>query len=116
MFLSSTVWWDHVPLFIQVHWGIAMLFTVVFVVQFVFSLIGSDREEEVESETPDLKSYRVLNPRNVVAFFTIYAWTVLITAQGNLNPLYSVVVSALAGVVSLTIIIFLYRLIRARMK
>jgi hypothetical protein len=116
MFLSNAVWWDQIPPFIQVHWGMAVLFTVVFVVQFVFNLVGSDREEEVESGKPDVKSYRILGSRNVVAFFTIYAWTVIFTTQGKLSPLFSVVISAMVGVVSQTIIIFLYRLIRARMK
>ena len=76
-------WWGLLSSTEKVFWGISLVFSVLFLIQFVVSLIGlnfntdSDAGVHVESngEYHLDPSFTILSVRSIISFFTFFGWT-----------------------------------------
>ncbi len=87
-------WWGSLSSAEQVFWGISIVFSVLFVIQFVVSLIGLDFDHDADIDIhTDLDTdadyaldpdFTLLSVRSIIAFFTFFGWTgVLILGKGG---------------------------------
>ncbi len=96
-------WWAALGGIEKVFWGISIVFSVLFFIQFVLSLVGLDFETDTEFESnydsgfsPDA-SFTILSVRSFIAFFTFFGWTgVSVIGNGGSN-LWAVGLGTLAG-------------------
>ncbi len=91
MFVSSE-WWTALSGAEKIYWTIAVVFSVLFFIQFVLSLFGLDFGSDTDTEhgspegshfglDPD---FTVLSVRSIIAFFTFFGWTgVLLLHKGS---------------------------------
>ncbi len=75
-------WWSALTNVEQIFWGISIIFSVLFIIQFVLSLVGFDFEGDLDFDTDaDLSSdysldadFTILSVRSFIAFFTFFGW------------------------------------------
>lgn len=94
-------WWTEKETFEKILWGIAIVFSLLFIVQTIFSFLGGDGAEGHSDESigeDDGIHYQFFTIRNMVAFFTMFAWTGITCTSLGLGKGLTVAVSTGTGV------------------
>ena len=108
--ISINEWWDALSSPHQVFWFIAIVFTVLFFIQFILSLIG------MESHSVDLNAhtdinvdheFSALSMRSIIAFFTFFGWTGVVVMNQNLSVWVAVTFASIAGLAAMFIVAYL---------
>lgn len=112
--LDLTTWWQSMPGFEKIFWVIALLFSLLFVVQTVFSFVSGDGDEALgDSDAAigddDGIGYGFFTIKNFIAFFTIFGWTGIALSKGNVNKGLTVAVAVAAGTAVVFLMILLFR-------
>lgn len=107
-------WWNTLSGIQQIFWGISIVFSVLFVIQFVLSLIGldfdgdGDLDIEVSTNTDTGYSldadFTLLSVRSIIAFFTFFGWTGVMVLNAGGSVLAAVGFSSLAGLAAMFIV------------
>ncbi len=99
-------WWQELTNTEQVFWGIALIFSVLFVIQFVLSLIGLDFDHDADfdmSTDTDSGGYSVdadftiLSVRSIIAFFTFFGWAGVISLNNGASTLAALGLASVSG-------------------
>ena len=108
--ISINEWWDALSSPHQVFWFIAIVFSVLFFIQFILSLIG------MESHSVDLNAhtdinvdheFSALSMRSIIAFFTFFGWTGVVVLNRGLGVWVAVTLASLAGLAAMFIVAYL---------
>jgi len=112
--LDLSSWWQSIPGFEKIFWAIALLFTLLFVVQTVLSFAMGDGD--VATGDADMAvghdegiGYGFFTIKNFIAFFTIFGWTGLALIRGNISKGVTIGVALLAGLAVVAIMVLLFR-------
>jgi hypothetical protein len=107
-------WWDGLDLLLKIYWGIAVPFTVFFLLQLIFSfLAGGDAPDHIGDAQIDLDydiPFQFLTLKNLVGFFTIFAWTGIACSQAGLAPGLTLFISTAAGLLMMGLMAGLFYL------
>lgn len=102
--------WASLSLIEQFFWGIAILFSVLFILQLISSFVGGDIDGMSAEGDADISvegdmgiDFQFFSLKNLVAFFTIFGWTGIICVGSNLSPLVSTLIATLAGLIMMLI-------------
>jgi len=112
MMLVVTDWWYALNSVEQIFWGIALVFSLLFLIQFGLSFVGGDMDADVEIDgTGDSfgldPSFTLLSVRSIIAFFTFFGWMGVI-ALGRGYPTQMVVLIALgSGLIAMMVVAYL---------
>lgn len=93
-------WWDALSIIQKIYWGIAVPFTLFFVLQLVLSFFGADSPDDLpdsEIEADHGVPFQFLTLKNLVGFFTIFAWTGIATVDAGLSTGLSLLIATLSG-------------------
>ena len=111
--LDISSWWQALPSFEKIFWGIALLFSLLFLVQAVLSFTGGDGADgggDADSMigADDGAGHQFFTIKNMIAFFTIFGWTGIACIKGGMSNLASIGIGVLAGsaVVAIMALIF----------
>ena len=103
MLLVLGEWWAALAGIEKIFWGISIIFSVLFFIQFVLSLIGLDFDTDVDVDvdsdtgfTPDA-SFTILSVRSFIAFFTFFGWAGVSVLSNGGSGLWAVGVGTMAG-------------------
>src|SRR5690349_6857590 len=73
-----SAWWEGLSLSLKIYWGIAIPFTLFFLLQLIWSFIGGG---DVPDDTPDAEvaadhgfTSQFMSIKNVITFMTIFGW------------------------------------------
>jgi len=107
-------WWSSLNGTAQMFWGISIIFSVLFVIQFVLSLIGLDFEGETDFEVSTESdteggysldpSFTLFSVRSIIAFFTFFGWTGVLTLNAGLGTTMAVICASTSGFVAMAIV------------
>ncbi len=93
-------WWEGLSLILKIYWGLAIPFTLFFILQLILTFIAGD----VADDTPDAEveadsgvAFQFFTLKNMVAFFTIFSWTGIACIDSGLSTGVSLFISLLAG-------------------
>lgn len=108
MLLVLGEWWAALGGIEKVFWGISIVFSVLFFIQFVLSLIGLDFETDTDVDTdtgfsPDA-SFTVLSVRSFIAFFTFFGWTGVSVLGNGGSGFWAVGLGTIAGVAAMLVV------------
>ncbi len=99
-------WWEGLSLILKIYWGLAIPFTLFFILQLIMTFVAGD----VMDDTPDAEidadsgvAFQFLTLKNMVAFFTIFSWTGIATIDSGLSVGISVFIATLAGLAMMVI-------------
>lgn len=108
-------WWEPLHNAEKVFWAIALIFSVLFLIQFVLSLIGLDFDTDADIEVggdvslgTDMDAgFTVLSVRSIIAFFTFFGWTgVLVLGSGGATWL-AITLAFAAGVAAMLAVAYM---------
>lgn len=117
--LSLGDWWVALSGPQQVFWGISIVFSILFVIQFVFSLIGLDADADIDGDmdmSGDLDTdpgfgmdadFTVFSVRSIIAFFTFFGWTGVLILNAGGDLMTALGFSFLSGTVAMLIVGYL---------
>ncbi len=100
--LDISSWWQALDGFEKILWSIALMFSLLFLLQTVLSFTGSyhdlsggDADASIGGD--DGAGHQFFTIKNLIAFFTIFAWTTLACYKGNMNKGLSIGIGFVAG-------------------
>ncbi len=104
-------WWGLLSSTEKVFWGISLVFSVLFLIQFVVSLIGlnyvADPNDEVHVEMNGEyhlePGFTILSVRSIIAFFTFFGWTGLLFLKSGKGVWTAIGFASLAGLAAMFI-------------
>lgn len=105
-------WWETLPTFEKILWGIAVLFSVMFLVQTLISFIGGDSnlasgdpDDAISHDDGTGSSFFTI--KNFIAFFTMFGWVALAARHGGSGEGLSALFGAIAGALLVAIMMWL---------
>lgn len=117
-------WWEGLMFEQQVFWTIAIVFSVLFVLQLVSSIIGIDFDTDVDVDfDADFDagveghfgidpSFTLFSVRSIIAFFTFFGWVGVITLSNGMDIRLAILISFVSGIIALFFVAFLlYQLV-----
>ena len=112
--MFSGDWWSSLNGIQQLFWGISIVFSVLFIIQFVLSLIGldfdGDADVDVHADIDDGHSYQLdadftlLSVRGIIAFFTFFGWTGVLVLNAGGSTLMALGFASLSGLAAMLIV------------
>jgi len=101
-----TPWWDGLSLALKIYWGIAIPFTLFFVLQLLWSFFGGS---DVADDTPDAEvsadhgiAFQFLTLQNLIAFFTIFGWVGIACTDAGLSDITALLIATVSGLAMMT--------------
>lgn len=112
--LDLSSWWQAMQGFEKIFWGIALLFTLLFLVQTILSFASGDGSEsfgdadEAIGEDSGI-AHGFFTIKNMIAFFTIFGWTGIALIKGNMPKAATIGLALLAGALVVLMMMLLFR-------
>lgn len=107
-------WWTVLSDAQKVFWGISIVFSVLFLIQFVISLVGFDFDTDADFDTGGEGAisgesgidgdFAVFSVRSVIAFFTFFGWTGVLALSGGTGLFLAVIFAGLAGFLAMVLV------------
>jgi len=102
----------------KIYWLIAIPASIVFVIQLFTAFLGADGDDvadaDMEVESDSGIGFHFITLRNLVAFFTIMAWTGIASIDSGFGTAATISISIFAGLLMMTamatLMYFLYKL------
>lgn len=112
--LDISSWWQNLADFDKIFWGIALLFSLLFLLQTILSFAGGDGDSSFGDADASIDGdhgigYGFFTIKNMVAFFTIFGWTGLALIKGNASKGVTIAVALASGVAIVLMMLFLFR-------
>lgn len=112
--LDISSWWQGMDFFAKIFWSIALLFSLLFLIQMVLSFAGGDgdaasgdADEYVSGD--DGIGYQFFTIRNMIAFFTFFGWAGVAGVSGGLNKGLTIGIAVVIGSLVVVMMAFLFR-------
>lgn len=115
MLLTVTDWWYSLSSMEQVFWGIALIFSLLFLIQFGLSLLGADVDADAEVDV-DLgdhgsfsldPSFTLLSVRSIIAFFTFFGWMGVLALSKGYGSSMVILIAAGSGLAAMVTVAYL---------
>ena len=109
-----STWWQSLASIEKIFWAIALLFSLLFLVQTLLSFIGGDGAEaggdaDASISGDDGAGHQFFTIINLIAFFTIFGWSGIACLKGGLNQGVSIGLAVLAGSIVVVIMAILFK-------
>jgi len=115
MNLDLTTWWIGLDLPEKIFWSIAIIFSVLFIIQYVLSLFGLDFIGD--SDGADAESgfhldadFAFISVRSIVAFFTFFGWTGVLVLGKGVSVFWAFVFALASGFAAMVLVAYLFYL------
>ncbi|MDH3648489.1 MAG: hypothetical protein OEQ53_02345 [Saprospiraceae bacterium] len=119
LIFSITEWWSNLEATAQIFWGIAIIFTVFFIIQFVISLFGLDFDSDVDIDIDiDVDadssggfsldpSFTLLSVRSIIAFFTFFGWAGVLALSRGFGTSTVLIFASVSGLAAMLLVAYL---------
>lgn len=107
-------WWNGLSLVLKIYWGIAIPFTVFFVLQLILSFLGGDSPDDLpdtEVEADHGIGFQFFTLKNLVGFFTIFGWAGIACINAGWSVGSSIFISTLSGLAMMGVMAGLFYLL-----
>jgi hypothetical protein len=111
---SFSAWWEGLSLILKIYWCLAVPFTIFFLLQLTLSFIGGDVTDstpDIDIETDHGISFQFLTLKNMVGFFTVFAWTGIACIDAGFSQAVTLFISTAAGLGMMSIMAGMFYLI-----
>lgn len=102
MFTDFSGWWDSLQLLERIYWGVGIPFTIFFLLQIILTFFGGDVPEDgsadFDVEADGGFGFQFFTLKNLVAFFTIFAWSGIASLDSGLSNGLSIIISFTSGI------------------
>jgi len=106
-------WWGALSSFEKVFWAVAVVFSVFFLLQLIFTFAGGDDIDSGDvdpgSDTHSDLFLGFFTIRNMVAFFLGFSWFGLACLEKGLSKSITVIIAGVCGVVTVALVMLLMK-------
>ncbi len=122
MLLSINDWWQTLSNAEQIFWGIALISSVLFVLQFIVTLfLGADFDGDMDVDM-DLDAgvdvdhggdysldtdFTLFSLRGIIAFFTFFGWAGVLALRGGASVFIAIAFAMISGGAALVLVAYL---------
>ncbi len=109
---SFSEWWGELSGPEQFFWGIALVASALFVIQFIMSIIGLDTDTDLESDggmMEDVDGLNIISLRGILAGLMMFGWTGVAVIGSGQNLIISAAWALAAGILALVGVAYLMR-------
>lgn len=108
-----TGWWGSISSFDRILWIVAIFFTVLFLIQTIFTFAVGDGEDAIGDSDLSIgedhgAGSQFLTFKNIVAFFTMFSWTALAMLGAGYGHAAALIVGAIAGSAMVALMVFMF--------
>ena len=112
--LDISAWWGSMPFFEKTFWVIAILFSLMFLVQTILSFTSGDGDSsmgdaDASIADDDGAGYQFFTIKNLIAFFTIFGWTGIAFIKGGMDKGITIGAALVAGALMVAMMAVLLR-------
>lgn len=116
MFSDFPSWWDGLTTLSKMYWIIAFPSTLLFLIQLVITFIGGDADHDTDFDH-DVDAqidadhgigFQFFTFKNLIAFFTLFAWSGLASIEGGFSLFITIIISSLSGLIMMVIMASLF--------
>lgn len=114
-------WWLSLDLFMQSVWVIALITSLIFIIQSIMTFAGMDSDSgadfdgDMSTDTHGGEPFQLFTFRNFINFFLGFSWTIISFEKMITNHFFLVLIAFVIGVALVTIIMYLF-LFMSRMQ
>ncbi len=111
MFSDFPTWWDGLQTIEKIYWTIAFPATLFFFIQLIITFIGGDVDHDFDHDFDGDTGGGGFHPftfKNMVAFFTLFAWSGLASIEGGFSLAITIFISTISGLIMMLIMAFLF--------
>lgn len=113
MFSDFSGWWEGLSTLARIYWIVAFPSTLLFVIQLVITFIGGDADSDIDADhdgtlDSDSGGLHIFTFKNLVAFFTLFAWSGLACIEGGYSLTIILIVSIVTGAIMMIIMASLF--------
>ncbi len=117
--LDFNTWWGNLSTLQMIYWVITIPASLVFVIQLVMTIFGSDADADGLDAVGDADlsidsdsgvGFQFISLKNFVAFFTVFGWVGLACVYGEMPGWSAVLISTVAGIIMMLIMASIYYL------
>ncbi|MDY0015592.1 MAG: NfeD family protein [Bacteroidales bacterium] len=98
-------WWTSMDIMHQIIWGIAIVTSLIFVIQMIMTFIGMDSDVDFSGDMGDAPMseltsmpFQLFTFRNFINFFLGFSWSYIIVSDKIDSTLWIVVLSTFVGI------------------
>ncbi|MEZ4948132.1 MAG: hypothetical protein R2769_08455 [Saprospiraceae bacterium] len=106
-----TAWWNELSGTLQLFWGIALIASLLLLIQFTMSFLGGDTDADLDGAEVDVDGFdadfTVFSIRSILAFFTFFGWGGTLTLQEGATIWFALIVAVVAGFIAMFIVAYL---------
>jgi hypothetical protein len=111
--LDISSWWQALTSLEKVFWAVALIFSLLFLIQLILSFIAGDGDASGGSADEyvggdDGTGHQFFTIKNLIAFFTIFGWTGLACIRGGMSSTASIGIAIAAGSVVVLMMALLF--------
>ena len=114
--LGISSWWQGLELFDKALWGIAIIFSALFLVQLLLSVTGGDGDDgsaigssdELVGDDSGI-GHQFFSVKNLIAFFTMFGWVGIAAHNSGMSKGVVLIVAILAGLAMVLIMVLLLK-------
>jgi hypothetical protein len=116
MLLDITSWWDAQDWFARIFWFIALPSTLIFMFILVTTFFGGDVDSDMPDADAEIDSdagigFQFITFKNLIGFFTIFAWVGLACIESEFGTGLTVLISSLSGLAMMFVMAGIYYLL-----
>jgi hypothetical protein len=114
MFSDFPAWWEALSTLAKIYWIVAFPATLLFLIQLVMTFIGGDGDHDYDDFDHDgdfdgdSGGLHIFTFKNLIAFFTLFAWSGLACIEGGFSLAIILVVSVVCGTLMMFIMASLF--------
>jgi len=114
--LDISSWWQGLAGFEKILWAFAIIFSVLFLFQTLYSLFVGETDDSSAIGTADSYigddtgiGHQFFTVKNLIAFFTMFGWAGIAAYNSGLSKGLTIVIALIAGFTMVLIMVFLLR-------
>ncbi len=105
-------WWAELTDLQKIYWAIAIVFSVLLVIQFVLSMTGIDADTDADFNT-DVPSdgldasFTIFSFRGLMAFLAFFGWTGVVVLGAGGSPFLAMTLGFVNGLISMLLVAYI---------
>jgi hypothetical protein len=105
--ITVSEWWMAQERPEQIFWALALVFSVLLLIQFILSLTHWDIQDEPGAESSIKKGFSLLSLRSLLAFFAFLGWTGVFTLGVGISLWLAIILGLLMGGIAMLMVGYL---------
>jgi hypothetical protein len=108
-------WWSSMDIMLQIAWVIALITSLIFVIQMIMTFVGMDSNADFSTDMGDPSisettstPFQLFTFRNFINFFLGFSWSYIVFSGMLLSQFWIILISVLVGLFVVAGVMFIF--------